>query len=144
MFLSSLFSSKPMLIADWEEFFSKKGGARTLLFPYSLKRGQKSRAAVYHFFNFRRRRTPQHTLKADRYILLFYLSESVDGGEGGREMHQVRKKKKSYPFARKNIYNNSSRRRRSQRRSLDENQVENGIEPSASSDEGRPSFWSLC
>jgi hypothetical protein len=27
---------------------------------------------------------------------------------------------------------------------LDENQVENGIEPSASSDEGRPSFWSLC
>lgn len=58
---SVLSFSEPMLIADWEEFFSspeKRRWTLLLLLPYSVKRGQKSRAAVYHFSTLRERREP--------------------------------------------------------------------------------------
>ncbi len=57
---SVLSFSEPMLIADWEEFFSSPEKRRwtLLLLPYSVKRGQKSRAAVYHFSTLRERREP--------------------------------------------------------------------------------------
>jgi hypothetical protein len=93
-----------MLIADWEEFSSSsKGGAeRTLLLlHYSLKRGQKSRAAVYHFSTLRK--NPPTYPQGRSIYSSSYLSESVDGeGGGGRWRAQVRvssMKKEILPFS---------------------------------------------
>lgn len=88
----------------------------TLLLPYSVKRGQKSRAAVYHFSTLRERREPPIP---SRPIDIFFFLPFGKCWWGGERRSQVRVPRRNPTLLLGKIfYNNSWRRRRSQRREV--------------------------